>query len=52
MQGENTQSKKEKTESMTLEEFEKIHSKPFIYILEQYEKWVELKGKASVQANR
>lgn len=28
-----------------LAEFEKMHSPMFIYFLEQYEKWKELKGK-------
>ncbi len=39
---------KKKTEPETLEEFEKMHSKAFIYILEQYEKWQELKTKAKI----
>ena len=40
---------KTKELQVTLEEFEKMHSKPFLYILEQYEKWQKLKEQAGMQ---
>jgi hypothetical protein len=39
------QVKRNRQREMTLEEFEKMHSKPFLYILEQYERWQALKQK-------
>ncbi|MFH1390819.1 MAG: hypothetical protein ABIH20_00725 [Candidatus Diapherotrites archaeon] len=34
---------KNSSKNAELEEFKKIHSETFIYFLEQYEKWKELK---------
>lgn len=35
--------------SKELKGFEKMHSEAFMYFLEEYDKWVELKRKVSTQ---